>query len=137
MIGRLLIMAGLIGAATRFLPGIEVSGGLKTYLWIAILFSIINALLEIPLTILHSTFALIPVLLLSKITKESATERESSPNIILTIPLLVIIGGLTNAGLMILVAQLTSSMWFDSFGTAFLLGVVISVVRFFISPSAI
>jgi len=116
MIGRLFIMAGTIWASTRFLPGVAVSGGIKAYLWIAVLFSIINALLELPYIFLMMPLGFLPKAL--------------------SIPALVAVGGALNGGLLVLVANFTHSMWFDSFGSAFLVGVAVSIVRFFISPSA-
>ena len=40
-----LIMAAAVWAATALVPGIEVSGGVLTYLWISVLFGLVNAVL--------------------------------------------------------------------------------------------
>ena len=64
---RLAIIAAAFAVAEAILDGMEVSGGFWTYLWIALIFGLVNAiigtilhLLALPLTIL--TFGLFAIL---------------------------------------------------------------------------
>ena len=45
LILRWVVLALAIWAATAIVPGITVRGGARTYLWVALLFSLINAVL--------------------------------------------------------------------------------------------
>jgi putative membrane protein len=64
---RLLVLAGAIWLTAWLLPDVHVRGGFFTYLWIAVLFSLVNAiigpllrLVALPLTILTlGLFALV------------------------------------------------------------------------------
>jgi len=116
VLGRLAIMIATIWGCTKFFPGILVSGGFLSYLWIVVLFSIINAILEIPHTLLSVPLGFLPPLL--------------------SISSLAVLGGAINGGLLLLISHFSSSLSINGFGWAFLAGLVISVVRFFISPSA-
>jgi putative membrane protein len=97
---RLVILAAIIGLTAALISGIHVHGGFGSWLWIALLFSVVNLiigplarLLSLPLTIL--TFGLF---------------------------LLVV-----NAGLLGLTALLTKQLSIDNFWSALLGGIVISV----------
>jgi putative membrane protein len=64
---RLVITAAAFAVAEAVLPGMEVSGGFWTYLWIAVIFGLVNTIigtilhiLALPLTIL--TFGLFAIL---------------------------------------------------------------------------
>ncbi len=64
---RLAITAAAFAVAEALLPGMEVSGGFWTYLWVALIFGVVNAIigtivhiLALPLTIL--TFGLFAIL---------------------------------------------------------------------------
>lgn len=67
LLARLAITAAAFAVAEAVLPGMEITGGFWTYVWIAIIFGVVNAiigtilhLLTLPLTIL--TFGLFAIL---------------------------------------------------------------------------
>lgn len=58
LLGRWLALSAAFWVATQLISGIKVNGGFKTYLWVALLFGLINAvlgnlikLITIPVTI--------------------------------------------------------------------------------------
>src|ERR1700757_4089256 len=97
---RLLILAGIIAIVTRIVPGINVSGGFGWYIWIALIFSVVNL-------ILGPIFRLL-----------------SLPLIVLTLGLFLLI---INAALLGITAALTSHLSVDTFGAAVLGGLLIAV----------
>jgi uncharacterized membrane protein YvlD (DUF360 family) len=117
MLRRLLIMAGVFWGLSLVFPGVHVAGGAKTYLVFALVYSIMNALLEIPHIFISNSVMLFPKFL--------------------HIPLLVLIGGLINFGILLLVSHFVKSYSFVGLLPAFLMGLIVGVVRFFVSPSAI
>jgi putative membrane protein len=97
---RLLVLAAAIWLTTALLPNVNVDGGFFTYLWIAFLFAIVNAILG---PILH--------LLALPITA-------------ITLGLFALV---VNAGLVGITAALSSDFSIDGFFTAVLAAILISV----------
>lgn len=97
---RLVVLAAIIWAVTELVPGIVVTGGVGTYLWIAVLFSVVNAIVGTVLRIV------------------------GLPLIVVTLGLFLLV---INAALLALTAELTSKMTIDGFWTAVLGGLLISV----------
>ncbi len=97
---RILVLAVIMGIVARIVPGVHVYGGFGTYVWIAILFSIVNMILG-------------PVLRLL-----------SLPLIVLTLGLFLLV---VNAALLAITAGLSSKLDVDSFGSAVLGGFLIAV----------
>jgi putative membrane protein len=97
---RLAVLAVIIAIVARIVPGITVYGGFGWYLWIALIFSLVNL-------ILGPIFRLL-----------------SLPLIILTLGLFLLI---VNAALLGITAALTSHLSVDSFGAALLGGLLIAV----------
>ncbi len=98
---RLVVVAAIIGIATRIVPGIHVYGGFGAYLWVAVLFSVVNAIIG-------------PLLRLI-----------SFPVVLLTLGLFLLV---INAVLLAITAGLTKHLDVDSFGAAVLGGLVIAVL---------
>ena len=98
---RVVVVAVIIGVATRIDPGVHVYGGIGAYLWVAVLFSVVNAILG-------------PVLRLL-----------SLPLTILTLGLFLLV---INAALLAVTAALTAHLDVDSFGSAVVGGLVIAVL---------
>ena len=97
---RLAVMAVVIGLVAWLVPGIDVNGGALWLLWIALIWSVINAILG-------------PILRLL-----------SLPLILLTLGLFLIV---INAGLIAITAGLSDHLDCDSFGAALLGGLLIGV----------
>src|SRR5262245_26767698 len=97
---RLVVLAGIIALVEKIVPGINVYGGFGWYLWIAVIFSLVNL-------ILGPIFRLL-----------------SLPLIVLTLGLFLLI---VNAALLGITAALTSHLSVDSFGAAVLGGLLIAV----------
>ena len=97
---RLVILAVAIGLTTWLLPGVHVSGGVLTYLWIALLFALVNAILG-------------PVLQLVAL-----------PLTVLTFGLFALV---VNAALVAITAWLSSHFAIDNFWAAFFAAILISV----------
>jgi putative membrane protein len=97
---RLVVLALIIGAAAKIVPGIDVHGGFGTLLWLAVLFSVVNLVIG----------TLVRVLTL--------------PLILLTLGLFLLV---INAGMLAITAGLSSHLDVEDFGAAFLGGLVISV----------
>ena len=100
MLVRLVVLALIIGAVARLVPGIHVHGGFWALLWISVLFSIVNA-------ILGPLFKLL-----------------SLPLIVLTLGLFLLV---VNAALLAITAGLSKHLDVDSFGSAVLGGLLIAV----------
>ena len=97
---RLVVLAAIIALVEKIVPGINVYGGFGWYLWIAVIFSLVNL-------ILGPIFRLL-----------------SLPLIVLTLGLCLLI---VNAALLGITAALTSHLSVDSFGAAVLGGLLIAV----------
>lgn len=97
---RLLVLAAAIGLASWIVPGLNVSGGFFTYLWVALLFAIVNAVLG---PILHII---------------------SLPLTILTLGLFALV---VNAALLGITAAISSHLSVDGFWTAILAAILISI----------
>ncbi len=97
---RLVVLAGIIGLTEWIVSGIHVSGGFFAYLWIALIFSVVNL-------VLGPLFRLL-----------------SLPFIVLTLGLFLLV---VNAGLLAITALLTSHLSIDNFWSAVLGGLLISV----------
>jgi putative membrane protein len=97
---RLVVLALIIGATAKIVPGIDVHGGFGTLLWLAFLFSLVNLIVG-PLARLISL-----------------------PLIVLTLGLFLLV---VNAGLLALTAGLSSHLDIDNFGAAFLGALIISI----------
>jgi uncharacterized membrane protein YvlD (DUF360 family) len=117
MLGRLLVMTGVFWGLSTTMPGVNVDGGFKTYFIFALVYTAINAILEIQHIFLANLVMIFPISL--------------------HIPLLILIGGVVNFGILLLVSHFIVAYSFVGLAPAFLMGIVIGVVRFFISPSAI
>ena len=97
---QLVILAVAIALTSWLLPGINVSGGVLTYLWIAVLFALVNGILG---PVLH--FIALP----------------------LTAITLGLFALVVNAGLLAIVAWLSSNLSIDGFFPAFFAAILISV----------
>ena len=97
---RLVVLALIIGFAAEIVPGIDVSGGFGTLLWLAVLFSVVNLVIG----------TLVRVLTL--------------PLILLTLGLFLLI---INAGMLAITAGLSRHLAVDNFGAALLGGLIIAV----------
>ena len=97
---RLVVLAAIIAIVEKIVPGITVYGGFGWYLWVALIFSVVNM-------ILGPIFRLL-----------------SLPLIVLTLGLFLLI---VNAALLGITAALTSHLSVDSFGAALLGGLLIAV----------
>jgi putative membrane protein len=97
---RVVILAVIIAIVAKVVPGIHVYGGLGWYIWVAIIFSVVNM-------ILGPIFRLL-----------------SLPLILLTLGLFLLI---VNAALLAITAALSSHLSVDSFGAAVLGGFLIAV----------
>jgi putative membrane protein len=102
---RLLIRWGALAAsfwvATALIPGIDVLGGFTTYLWVALLFGLVNSILG----------GLVKLLTL--------------PAVILTFGLFLIV---VNASMLLLTAEWSDKLDVDGFWPAVLASLVISVM---------
>jgi putative membrane protein len=87
--------------ATALIPGIDVKGGLTTYLWVALLFGLLNATLGSLLKLL------------------------TLPAVILTLGLFLVV---VNAAILMLVARWSDSLEVNSFWSAVFAALVISTV---------
>jgi putative membrane protein len=104
------VVAAAFAITEWLLPGVTVSGGVFSYLWVALLFGVINALVG----------TLIRILTL--------------PFILLTLGLLLI---LINAGLLALTDALSSDLTIDSFfWTAIWAAIILSLTMVILRPIA-
>ena len=87
--------------ATALIPGIEVLGGFTTYLWVALLFGLLNATLGSLLKLL------------------------TLPAVILTLGLFLVV---VNAAMLMLVARWSESLDVNNFWSAVFAAIVISLV---------
>ena len=87
--------------ATALIPGIDVKGGFTTYLWVALLFGLLNATLGSLLKLL------------------------TLPAVILTLGLFLVV---VNAAMLMLVARWSESLDVKNFWSAVFAAIVISVV---------
>jgi putative membrane protein len=87
--------------ATALIPGIDVKGGFTTYLWVALLFGLLNATLGSLLKLL------------------------TLPAVILTLGLFLVV---VNAAMLMLVARWSEGLDVNNFWSAVFAAVVISVV---------
>jgi len=97
---RLVLLAAIIGLVAWLVPGIDVNGGFGWLLWIALLWSVINAFVG-------------PILRLL-----------SLPLIVFTLGLFLIV---INAALVAITAWLSDHLDVDSFGAALLGGLLIGL----------
>jgi putative membrane protein len=97
---QLVILAVAIALTSWLLPGINVSGGVLTYLWIAVLFALVNGILG---PVLH--FIALP----------------------LTAMTLGLFALVVNAALLAIVAWLSSDLSIDGFFPAFFAAILISI----------
>lgn len=98
---RWAVLTLAVWVAAAVVPGVHVHGGLPTYLWVALLFGLVNAILGPVLRLLALPFTLLTLGLFSLVV---------------------------NAALVGITAQLSSKLDVDSFGSAFLAALVIAVV---------
>jgi putative membrane protein len=87
--------------STALIPGIDVKGGFTTYLWVALLFGLLNATLGSLLKLL--TF----------------------PAVLLTLGLFLVV---VNASMLMLVARWSDKLDVDTFWTAIFAALIISVI---------
>ncbi len=97
---RIVVLAVIIGIVANIVSGIHVTGGFGTLLWIAVLFSLVNAIIG-------------PLLRLI-----------SLPFIVLTLGLFLLV---VNAALLGITAALSSDLNIDNFWSAVLGGLLIAV----------
>jgi len=97
-----LILAAAVFLTTALMPGIEVTGGLRTYLWISAVFSVV-------------TFLLGPILRLL-----------GAPLMIMTIGLFSFV---INAVLFLVTDWLVDELEIDTFMTAIVGAIVLSIIR--------
>jgi putative membrane protein len=107
---KLLVRWGALTAsfwvATAFIPGIDVQGGFTTYLWVALLFGLLNATLGSLLKLL------------------------TLPAVILTLGLFLVV---VNAAILMLVARWSDKLDVTNFWSAIFAALVISVITRLIS----
>ena len=107
---KILIRWGALSAAfwvaTALIPGIDVKGGLTTYLWVALLFGLLNATLGSLLKLL------------------------TLPAVILTLGLFLVV---VNAAILMLVARWSEKVDVNNFWSAVFAAIVISVITRLIS----
>ena len=99
---RLLVSILAIVVTTKILPGVHVSGGIQTYLVLAVVLAVINMILK-------------PILVLLTL-----------PLSIMTLGLFTLI---INAVLILLASKIVSGFTVDSFWYAILFGLVLSLVH--------
>ena len=92
--------------ATAVIPGIDVKGGFTTYLWVALLFGLLNATLGSLLKLL------------------------TLPAVILTLGLFLVV---VNAAMLVLVARWSDKLDVNSFWSAIFAAIIISVVTRLVS----
>lgn len=97
---RLIVLAAIIGLVAKLVPGIHVHGSYWALLWLAVLLSILNAVIGTVLRIL------------------------SIPLILLTLGLFLLV---VNAAVLGLTAGLSEHLDIDSFGAAVLGGLLITI----------
>ena len=97
---RLVVLAAIIYVVARIVPGIHLHGSVVWLLWVALIFSLVNL-------ILGPVFRLL-----------------SLPFTIITLGLFLLV---INAGLLAIMAALTSHLDIDSFGSAVLGGFLIAL----------
>jgi len=95
-----------IWVATAVIPGIDVKGGFTTYLWVALLFGLLNATLGSLLKLL------------------------TLPAVILTLGLFLVV---VNASILMLVARWSDKLDVNNFWSAILAAVIISVITRLVS----
>ena len=107
---KLLIRWGALAAAfwvaTALIPGIDVKGGFTTYLWVALLFGLLNATLGSLLKLL------------------------TLPAVILTLGLFLVV---VNAAILMLVARWSDKLGVNNFWSAVFAALIISVITRLIS----
>ena len=92
--------------ATALIPGIDVKGGFTTYLWVALLFGLLNATLGSLLKLL------------------------TLPAVILTLGLFLVV---VNAAMLMLVARWSDKLDVNNFWTAVFTAIIISVITRLVS----
>jgi putative membrane protein len=92
--------------ATALIPGIDVKGGFTTYLWVALLFGLLNATLGSLLKLL------------------------TLPAVILTLGLFLVV---VNAAMLMLVARWNDKLEVENFWSAIFAAIIISVVTRLVS----
>ena len=94
--------------ATALIPGIDVKGGFTTYLWVALLFGLLNATLGSLLKLL------------------------TLPAVILTLGLFLVV---VNAAMLMLVSRWSESLDVNNFWAAIFAAIIISVVTRLVSSA--
>jgi len=92
--------------ATAVIPGIDVKGGFTTYLWVALLFGLLNATLGSLLKLL------------------------TLPAVILTLGLFLVV---VNASMLVLVARWSDKLDVNNFWSAIFAAIIISVITRLVS----
>ena len=99
-------LAGAFWVVSALIPGIVVKGGFTTYLWVALLFGLLNATLGSLLKLL------------------------TLPAVILTLGLFLVV---VNAAILMLVARWSDKLDVNNFWSALLAAAIISVIRALVS----
>ena len=99
LVTRLVVLAVIIDVVARIVPGIHVHGGFGWYVWLAVLFSVVNL-------VLGPIFRLL-----------------AFPLIVLTLGLFLLV---VNAALLAITADLSKHLDINSFGAAVLGGFLIA-----------
>ena len=92
--------------ATALIPGIDVKGGFTTYLWVALLFGLLNATLGTLLKLL------------------------TLPAVILTLGLFLVV---VNAAMLMLVSRWSENLEIEDFWSAIFAAIIISVITRLVS----
>lgn len=100
LVVRLLVLAVVVAVVAWLVPGIHVYGGFAWYVWLAILFSIVNVIVGTVLIAL------------------------TLPLIVLTLGLFLLV---INAAVLAITAALSSHLAVDNFGAALLGGLLIAI----------
>ncbi len=99
-------LSGAFWVVSALIPGIDVKGGFTTYLWVALLFGLLNATLGSLLKLL------------------------TLPAVILTLGLFLVV---VNAAILMLVARWSDKLDVNNFWSALLAAAIISVIRGLVS----
>jgi putative membrane protein len=103
---RWVALALSVWVATALIPGIDVKGGFTTYLWVALLFGLLNATLGSLLKLL------------------------TLPAVILTLGLFLVV---VNAAMLMLVSRWSEKLEVENFWAAIFAAIIISVITRLVS----
>ena len=105
LIGRLLAVSAAFWVSTQLISGIQIHGGFKTYLWVALIFGVINAVIG------------------------SFIKLVTFPITIVTFGLFLVV---INAAMLQITARWSEKLDINNFWSALLASIVISIVTSFL-----